>query len=162
MNSRSFTMMELMVVVGILVFGVAGLLVVYVNCLALNEHNLKLSVAMNLARQMMEDVYYRRSDWDSIQDTSYSEQDIAGSVDYGNIEGYSATMCVTEIAVGSLKEVTVVICWREKGGRIIGEDNGASAGATYQLNGQLDTNEDQNGDGRLSSPCELTTVIANR
>ncbi len=65
-------MMELMVVVGILVFVITGLLVAYVNRLILNEYNLKFSVAMNLVRQITEDVYYHRSDWHSIQDTSYS------------------------------------------------------------------------------------------
>ena len=61
-----------------------------------------------------------------------------------------------------MKEITTVICWRGKGGRIIGEDNGGFGGASHQLNGELNSGEDHNGDGRLSSPCEITTTIAKR
>jgi hypothetical protein len=44
-----------------------------------------------------------------------------------------------------------VVCYREKPNRVIGED--------INLNGILDGGEDLNGDGRLSSLCEITYFI---
>jgi type II secretory pathway pseudopilin PulG len=154
---KGFTMIELIFVVGTLAFVIAGLLVAYVNCLALNEHNLRFSNAISLARLLMEDMYYLRSDWSAIQDLSYSEQDVLTEFD---VDGYSAAVYVNEIDP-LLKEITVVVCWRERGGRIVGEDNSA-VGTAVPLNGVLDTAEDINGDGRLSSPCELIAAIAKR
>ncbi len=48
-------------------------------------------------------------------------------------------------------QVTLTFCWRQKNGRIIGED--------INLNCQIDAGEDQNGNGILDSPVKLTTTI---
>ncbi len=53
-----------------------------------------------------------------------------------------------------LLKIKVTCCWKEKGGRIIGEDK--------NLNGQLDIGEDINGNGELDSPVKLVTYIANK
>jgi Tfp pilus assembly protein PilE len=152
---KGLTMIELMFVVAILVFVIAGMLVAYVNCLTLNEHNLKFSIGMNVARRIMEEVYYRKSDWDWIHDYQYNEAYMSASY---SVQGYSAAIVVNNTIDPMLKVVTVVVCWREKGGRIIGEDDGAGVPAN-RLNGRLDSGEDRNGDGRLTSRCEITTAI---
>lgn len=54
----------------------------------------------------------------------------------------------------SLIEVTVTVCWRDRWGRLYGEDS--------NLNGGLDPGEDLNGNGLLDSPVRLTTRMASR
>jgi len=156
--SKGFTMIELMFVIAILVFVVAGLLVAYVNCLTLNEFNLKFSIAMNLARQAAELTHYYSSNWSAIVSQEYDEAYMSAN---HNVEGYSEAIIVDNSVDPSLKIITVVVCWRGKGGRIIGEDNGAGVSGN-QLNGRRDSGEDANGDGRLSSPCEITFAIAKK
>jgi Tfp pilus assembly protein PilV len=53
----------------------------------------------------------------------------------------------------NLLKVTISFSWRQKNGRIIGEDQ--------DLDGQLDAGEDANGDNQLSSPVGWTTLIAD-
>ena len=154
---KGFTMIELIFVIGTLAFVIAGLLVAYVNCLALNEHNLKFSNAISLARMLMEDEYYLRDNWSAIVSDSLSESIVKTRF---NLDGYSAAVYVDDVDP-LLKQVTVVVCWREKGGRIVGEDDGAM-GTEAPLNGVLHPSEDVNNDGRLSSPCEITSAITKR
>ena len=69
-------------------------------------------------------------------------------------------------------QADVVIAWRERNSRIIGEDNGKQGQAgedpARALNGVLDNwgagtdTEDANGNGVLDSPIHLTGLIANR
>ena len=53
-----------------------------------------------------------------------------------------------------LLEVCVSVSWRGRSNKIIGED--------LNLNGALDAGEDLNGDGRLTSPAEIVTLIGQR
>jgi len=53
-----------------------------------------------------------------------------------------------------LFEITIVICWRTKSGRIVGAD--------LNLNGELDAGEPDDGDGILDSLATLITNIARR
>lgn len=56
----------------------------------------------------------------------------------------------------NLKEARVVVSWKQRLGRIIGED--------INLNGELDTGEDKTGghSGELDSPCEIISAFAKR
>ncbi len=49
--------------------------------------------------------------------------------------------------------VTISFSWKERSGRVIGEDK--------NINGTLDAGEDANGNGQLDSLVELTTQIYN-
>jgi len=53
-----------------------------------------------------------------------------------------------------LLKIKITCCWKEKEGRVIGEDK--------NLNGQLDSGEDINGNGELDSLIKLVTYIANK
>lgn len=53
-----------------------------------------------------------------------------------------------------LLKITVTICWKQVGGRIIGED--------LNLDGDLDTGEDSNGNEQLDSPVQIVTLMAKR
>lgn len=53
-----------------------------------------------------------------------------------------------------LLEITVTVCWKQVGGRVIGED--------LNLDGDLDTGEDSNGNGQLDSPVQIITLMAKR
>ncbi|HNS71498.1 MAG TPA: prepilin-type N-terminal cleavage/methylation domain-containing protein [bacterium] len=52
---------------------------------------------------------------------------------------------------GSLMQIEAVVCFNS-GFQVIGEDK--------NLNGVLDSGEDTNGDGKISSPVDIKTVIA--
>ena len=155
---KGFTMVELIFVIGILAFVITGLLIAYVNCVTLNEHNRNFSIAMNLARQLMELLYYNcynRDMWELITEPAYG----AGEGEpIPNLEGvtmppgYSGTLYMDDKSP-SLKEFTLVICWRERGTRVIGED--------LNLNGVWDGEEEDFlvDNDRLDSPCMLTTAL---
>jgi hypothetical protein len=54
--------------------------------------------------------------------------------------------------------ISVAVSWAQKGGRIIGEDNGAGGGVA--LNGVCDGAEDVNGNGIIDSPAQIITLMA--
>ena len=53
-----------------------------------------------------------------------------------------------------LLHVSVVFCWKQPNGRVLGEDK--------DLDGQLDVGEDMNSNGRLDSIVQIETYIYNR
>ena len=71
-----------------------------------------------------------------------------------NPTGAEAVSRVTTVSTGDLYLVTVSVCYRTKGGRVIGED--------ANLNGTLNTGEDKNGNYVLDSPIQLTTYVAKK
>ena len=161
MKKSGLTLLEVMFVVGILVFAIAGLLVGYINCVALNEHDRNFTQAMNIARMLMEEIYNQRGSFNSIVSESIPMQGADGMLDRFNFRG-SASIVVSDIMPGDLKEVIVVLCWEERGGnRISGEDDGCG-NPDHRLDGIFQECEDTNGDGRLSSSVELISAIARR
>ena len=58
-------------------------------------------------------------------------------------------------------QVDITVSWRQRNGRIIGEDNGEGAGG-IALNGIVDGDEDVDANGILDSPVHITGLVANR
>lgn len=92
---------------------------------------------------------------------------LLGGLDAG---GFSAGASWS-YGAGRMYQVDIAVSWKQRSGRIVGEDNGGSAGteSTYALNGVLDASvgEDTdayggNNNSQLDSPVHIRGLIANR
>jgi len=178
---KGLTMLELMIVIAIVGFALIGLLISYISSLNLSEFDRNLTIAMNIAREKMEELYNARD----LSFTDLGNSLCAGapvgvpnctvvaagnnktvSCGLANIQGVyhgfngSCTVYIKDKAAGSvptgqIKEARVIVCWRQRLGNIIGEDR--------NLNGALDAGEDTGGvSGELDSPCELISAFVKR
>ena len=145
-----FTLMELMIAVVILMVALTGLIATYVSCFDLNETARNLNYAMMAAQAKMEEIRAEAS-------TNYDTNLIAKYAIPANCTfkistffpsgspiadgDNNGTVIVTELpSAGSGKaQVIIRVCWRQRGGRIIGGDG--------SLNPTADT------------PAQLTTYI---
>lgn len=151
---RGFTTIELLFVVGISLLVIAAMLGGFVNFMIINEHNRNLTIAMNIARDKMEQVITdaQSGNFDSIVSTSYNAASLATAYSVPANWG-SCAVTITNIN-NDLKYVRMVVCWRDRGNRRIGED--------FNLNGVLDSGEDSNNNGLIDSPCVLYSAVARK
>lgn len=139
--------MELLIAILVLVIALVGLLYTYVGCFNLNETARNLTVATNAAQQRMEEI--RNTNFDSISGT-FNNQTFTVS-NWLSAQNYIAKSFISTVVANQLLKATVVICWREKGGRIIGEAQ--DSGGNLVL-----INDNEN----AKSPCTLVTYVARR
>lgn len=145
-SHKGFTLLELMLAAAVLIVAISGLVAAFVGCYALNETARNLTFATMGAQQKLEEIrehnfYNIYSDYNG---TTFGVTGIAeakGRVDIDNTNP-------------DLLKITVTVCWKQVGGRIIGED--------LNLDGDLDAGEDSNGNGRLDSPVQIITLMAKR
>ncbi|MFA6217361.1 MAG: prepilin-type N-terminal cleavage/methylation domain-containing protein [Candidatus Omnitrophota bacterium] len=144
--SRGFTLIELLVTVGILAFGLCGLLLTYVNMLILSDLSRDYTMATNALQDKMEDIKKVAFDNLSALDaTTFDVDGFTAATAKGRIEVY-------DTGYTDLKRVRLVVCFTTRR-RIMGEDR--------NFNGELDTGEDTMiSNTRLDSPIELVTLIA--
>lgn len=146
-KNSGFTLLELMIGAVVLIVALVGLIAAYTGCFMLNEGARNLTIAINGAQDKMEEIRNLSFDQIAGQDgTNFETDGLRDSDSEGIVEVDSSNP--------DLLVVTVTICWRQKGGRIIGEDS--------NLNGNLDTGEDVNGNNQLDSPAQLVTLMARR
>ncbi len=147
-HNHGFTLLELMITAALLVIAISGLLAIFTGLYSLNETSRKLTLAITACQDKMEEI--RDSDFStlfatyngtSFEPDGFPSADAEGAISIDNTDP-------------DLLEVCVSISWRERSNKIIGED--------LNLNGALDAGEDQNSDGRLSSPAETVTRIGQR
>lgn len=111
-----FTLAELMIAAGILAFVLAGLLVVFINCILLNELNRNLSLAYNAVQAEMEQIKDRGI-------TSFDSLDSLNGTTF-ELSGFSANDAEGRIEVsgsGDLRQVRIVACFMSRN-RLIGDD----------------------------------------
>ena len=146
-DKTGFTLLELIIGSVILVVAIVGLLAAFGNCFTINEGARNLTIAMNNAQGKIEEI--RNLTFDQVAAQDGANFEIIELPD-NDSEG------IVEINTNNpnLLTVTITVCWRQKGGRIFGEDT--------NLNGALDTGEDTNGNNVLDSPAQLVTLIASR
>lgn len=147
MIKKSFSMVELMVGVAILVFALTSILASYANMFVLSDLARNTSIATNAVRSRMEEIKKEPfTNLDSFDGTTFDLTGFTPSQAKGIVE-------VSDVAgFTNLKEVRVVGCFLNRE-RAIGEDS--------NLNGVLDIGlgEDADGNSRLDSPVEAVALI---
>ena len=159
-SNSAFTLIEVMVASVVFVLTIGVLLLVFIGCLSLNATSRNLTTSINAAGAKLEEICQHDLDiitssyipggdpGDSfgISDWTRPHSGIISIIDDGSDEPDHLTN-------DNLIQVTISVCWQEKGGRIIGEDK--------NLDGNFDlASEDKNGNGRLDSPTQLITLIS--
>lgn len=153
-KARGFTLLELMLAATILIVAVAGLLASYVLCFNLAETAKNMTLATTAIQFKLEE----------IRDHTFG--DITADFDNTTftVSGFGAGQATGAIYVESITtdilRVTVSVCWRQRGNRIFGEDNGRGGGVT--LSGHLEGTEDIDADGIVDSPAMISTLMINR
>jgi len=145
---RGFTLIEVMIAAAILAIVLCGLLVTYIRCFELISTSRNLTFAVNAAQRKIEEM--RDYTFSQIY-TDYNNQNFTvDEIGAGNSRG----VIYVDNSDPVLLKVTISVCWRQQGSRIIGED--------LNLNGILDPGEDLNGNNMIDSPAQLVTLIAAR
>lgn len=155
-SNKGFTLLELMLAVAILLIALGGFLFAYITCIALSLTAKNTTVALSGANAKIEEI--KNSQFDILV-ANYSPGGTPGNsflinnwlnaIDQrGTVEIVAANSSLT------LYEVRVTVSWREKGGRILGEDK--------DLDSVLDSGEDTNGNNQLDSPVKIVTLISRR
>ena len=147
-KNSGFTMVEVLIVAGILGFSITGMILLFNYTNVTTELAAKKSWAVNNAQNKIEEM--RNYTYDQIA-TDYG-------TDPGNKFSISSINGMGRIYIDSsnaeLLTVDVVVCWLDKYSRVVGEDT--------NRNGQLDAGEDTDGDGLIDSTVHLTTMITRR
>lgn len=177
-----FTLIEVLLATMILVVAVSAILYTIIQGFNIQGTSKDFSLAMSAARAEIEKV--RNQDFSSIAtgtfifDPNGEDDNLNGVLDLGEDENGNGILdspfdgsgqiviSDAQLSAGgtitNLKNIRVVICWRQKDGRIIGEDNGQGDGIA--LDGILHADEKAagNGDELMDSPCVVVSSIANK
>ncbi len=131
LSRGGFTLAELVLVIFVVAIVSTALLGTFVTCLALNENSRMTTVAMNLARDIMEEAI-KNPDWSLIVSGHYVSGDLLFYGSY-NVSCQVSVKNFPNDSSPTLKFVRVAVCWRLKNGRVVGSD--------ANLNGEVDTGE---------------------
>jgi len=153
---KGFTLLELMVATGIFLAAAVGLLSLFVLTIQLADTAKNNTIATNATMAKIEEM--RNSPFDSLA-TDYGSTGIPGNTFHINnwlsVNDHCGAVEISDVYGNArLYEVRVTVSWRQKSGRILGED--------ANFNGSLDAGEDQNGNMQLDSPAEIVTLISRR
>ncbi|MDD5546749.1 MAG: prepilin-type N-terminal cleavage/methylation domain-containing protein [Candidatus Omnitrophica bacterium] len=150
-----FTLMEVMFSGAIMLVAIGGLLGAYVLCFNLSETARNLTLATNAIQQKLEEIRYQKLN--IVNHYDYNTFDIPGFA----VQNAKGVVYVDAIPNSTdLKRVTISVSWRQKGGRIIGADNGSGGGIA--LNGVRDGTEQADANGYLKSPAIISEVVTDR
>jgi len=122
-----------------------GVIMSLVNSMVLNEYNQGFSIAMNFARAQIEGILSRRSDFSNIVSIPSGTLTVTAN----GINGLYR-VDVIDVIPNQLKDVKVAVCWKARGGRIIGDCTSDNSGTLKWKS------------PNPSSPCMLETAIAAR
>ena len=159
MNKKeaAFSLVELLIVVWILAFVMTAMIQLFIYTSVEAEMAGNKTLAVSEAQNKIEEI--RNSNYANIV-TNYSSGGTPGNiftptsftgkgVVYLDTNGSFINSTSSEL-IG----IKVVVCWRNKYGRVVGEDT--------NLNGQKDAGEDLNGNNQLDSPVVLMSMITRR
>ena len=143
-----FTLIELIITAGVLLFSITGLLMIYVRSLELNEISRNSTLSVQAAKAQLE----------KIKATPFAQiaPEFNGTkFTVSGIDGIGVSY--VDSIDPTLYKVMVSVSWRqEKMGsyRCFGED--------LNVNGEIDVGEDVNGNGKLDGPVQLVSYKLER
>ena len=100
---KSFSLLELIIVIAILAVTISTLLMVFIYCAFLDEANRNLVIAANDTQNMLEDIKVLA--FDDIE--NYSSPTVS------NLQNEALSVTVTQIN-SSIKEVTASVSWSDR------------------------------------------------
>ncbi len=143
-----FTLVEVLLCMALLLGLFFGGMSIYVYCFDIQETARNTNSALNDVRAKLEEI--RNSDFSSIV-TTYNLKVFDLSEKNGKIRTEAVYVVGSN---NNLIDIRAVACWRQKGGRIIGEGKIDGAGKIVF--------SDLNGNGKIDSPVELVTAISKK
>lgn len=155
-SKDGFSLAEILVAAGILVIVVVGLIQLFIQCSVLSELSGNITYAMTDAQAKLDEI---RNHSYSFITTDYIAGGTPGNtfdLTKGNGKGVIEIDSSSPPYNPNLLKIRIVACWKENDGRVVGE------GRDINLDGNLDTCEDLNSDGKISSPVTLISFIARR
>ena len=150
-EEQSFTLVELLIAMVISTLVISGVIMSLINSMILNEYNQGFSVAINIARAKMEETIGKRSNFSSI----ISEEGLL-TLANDKIDG-RYRIDKTDLVLDELVNVKVSVCWKARGGRIIGDCENDPINPPF-----LRWKTSIPCPPCPSSPCSIETAIAKR
>ncbi|OGX08758.1 MAG: hypothetical protein A2Z88_00815 [Omnitrophica WOR_2 bacterium GWA2_47_8] len=153
-DRNGFSLVEVLVTAGIVVLVSLGLFRVFITCSLLAEMAGNLTTAIVEAEDKMEEI--RNVAFDTIVG-SYSSGGTPGNtftIPSFNAMGVVNIDPTTSPNNADLLKVEVNVSWRNKDGRVVGEDK--------DLDGTIDGGEDINSNNILDSTAKIITYIARK
>ena len=145
--NQGFTLVELLVVVGILSVVILGLIEIFLVGAILADLSNRKTIALGEAQDKMEEI---RNHTYSLITTDYASGGTPGNkFSLSQINGKG--VITIDSSTASLLKVDIVVSFQYKNGRIVGED--------LDLDGVLDAGEDANNNGVLDSPVKISTYF---
>jgi prepilin-type N-terminal cleavage/methylation domain-containing protein len=141
-NGKGFTLTELLIAAAILIFLFAGILMAFFRCIQLGETSRNSSMALVVAKNRMEQI--RNTAFDQIRATYHNATFTSAGINGIGVSYVDNTN-------PKLYVVRVAFCWREKNGRVFGED--------FNLDGQVSVDEDKNNNGFVDSPVQVIASV---
>jgi len=144
-NKQGFTLLELMFVISILVVVISGMIRLFIFTSTQVDIAGRKTIAISQAQNKLEEI--RNHDFDLIA-TDYAST----SFNLSLIDGKGVIYIDSSNA--ELLTLEIVVSWRNKYNRIIGEDQ--------DMDGALDAGEDLNSNGKIDSSVELISYVTRR
>jgi prepilin-type N-terminal cleavage/methylation domain-containing protein len=145
-----FTLVEVLVAVGILAVVIVGLLRLFIYCSILSDLSGNMTLATNEAQSKLEEI--RNHDYGSIV-TDYSSGGTPGNT-FNLTELTGMGVITIDNSNPDLLQIDINVSWQNKDGRISGEDT--------DLDGVIDAGEDLDSNGKLDSIASIVSLIARR
>ena len=143
-------MLELTIAIAIFALAASGIMSVFISSATLTDSAGFVTSMANRARQELEGAIWNRN-FDNLMNYSILVGPLNRMSMVCYVQRHNSVFCQDQ---NNLREVRIVVTYEERQRRIIGEDR--------NFNGALDGGEDINGDGRLTSPCEIVTFATRR
>jgi len=150
LSNDGFSLIEVLVVSGILITVIIGLIQVFVYCSTLFDSAGNLAGTVAEAQSKLEEI--RNHTYSQIT-TDYASGGTPGNT-FNLSKGNGKGAIYIDSSNSDLLQMTLVVSWRNQNGRIVGED--------LNLDGVLDTGEDIDSNNKLSSPTTIVSLIARR
>jgi type II secretory pathway pseudopilin PulG len=146
-KKSGFTLLELMIACAIIIVGLTGVLATFVTSSDLIETTKNTNLALNAEQKVLEQM--RRGDFLSLYSSyngyTFNVSNIAAGDGLGRVTVNNSNAKRLQVDIG--------VCWRQRGGRIIGECVSNNTSLVFS---------ETNANGILDSPAQITTYMAQR